>query len=207
MTWGETPRYFGHTDVPLNAEGIRQGALLVERLRGERLDAVYSSDLARCLASAAAIATSHTLPVLPDADLREINFGEFEGLSFAEIDARFPGAERFWGAGVTDVCFPGGESVDLLATRVDRFLARIAVAHRGDERVLVVGHGGPLKLMLCRALGLTPIRWWQLRLDLASLSVLDLYPEGAVVSRLNDVCHLEPAVQPFGVVDTPYDRC
>ncbi|MHB9090012.1 MAG: histidine phosphatase family protein, partial [Chloroflexota bacterium] len=152
---------------------------------------IYSSDLARCRDSAAAIAAVHARPVTADADLREIGFGECEGLSFAEIDARFPGAERFWAPGASDVCFPGGESVNLLAARVGRFLARATAAHAGKESVLVVSHGGPLKVMLCRALGLPVDRWWQFRLDLASISLLDLYPEGALVSRLNDTCHLD----------------
>ncbi|MDA8217103.1 MAG: histidine phosphatase family protein [Dehalococcoidales bacterium] len=186
----DTPRYHGHADLPLSAKGLAQAARLRERLRPLSLAAVYSSDLARCLRTAQIIAEPHGLAVVQDADLREISFGECEGLSFAEIEARFPGAERLWMPGNADVCFPGGESVDLLAKRVGRFLARVAAAHSPDDTVVIVSHGGPLRLLVCLELGLPPGRWWQVRVDLASVSLFDLYPEGSVLTRLNDVCHL-----------------
>ncbi|MHB1417897.1 MAG: histidine phosphatase family protein [Chloroflexota bacterium] len=188
---GDTSRYYGHSDLPLSRQGLAQAARLRERLRPLSLAAVYSSDLARCLQTAQTIAEPHGLAVVPDADLREISFGECEGLSYAEIAARFPGAERFWAPDRTDVCFPSGESVDLLATRIGRFLAKAVADHGPDDAVLVVSHGGPIRLLICLGLGLPPARWWQVRVDLASVSFLDLYPEGAVLNCLNDVCHLK----------------
>ena len=181
------PRYWGHTDLPLSPQGAGQARQIAERLAGEPIAAVYSSDLRRCLASAEIIAAPHNLSVTPCRELREIDFGDCEGQTFAEIDERSGQAARFWEASAA--CFPGGESTDLLAQRVERFLARLA-DHAPTDRVLVVSHGGPLSLLICRLLGLAASRWWQLRVDLASLSIVDVYAEGSVLALLNDLCHL-----------------
>lgn len=185
----KTPRYFGHSDLPLTVEGERQAERLRARLAGERLDFAFASDLARCLATAETIVRGRGLVVWPRGELREIHFGRFEGLSYAEIERQFSGAAEYWKPGNADRPFPGGESVAMLAERVASFAAE-AEALPAEATALVVAHGGPLKLLICRALGLPAERWWQLRLDLASLSVLDLYPEGSVLSRLNDTSHL-----------------
>lgn len=183
------PRYWGHTDLPLSPAGIEQAERLRDRLAREPIDLVFTSDLARCAQTATIVAAPHGLVPLLRPNLREIRFGGCEGLSFAEIASRFPQAERFWAPDAVDVPFPGGESVAMLAERVRAFLAEASRLDAGAV-ALVVSHGGPVKALVCLALGLDPARWWQLRIDLGSLSVLDLYAEGAVLSGLNDVSHL-----------------
>lgn len=184
------PRYWGQSDLPLSPLGIRQAERLRERLAGERFAGAYASDLRRALATAEIVLQPRGLTVAACPELREIDFGACEGLTYAEICERYPDAERFWAADGL-VGFPNGESTAQVAERVKRFLARLA-SHEEEAALLVVAHGGPLSLLICLLLGLPHGRWWQFRLDVASLSIIDVYPSGAVLSLLNDRCHLPP---------------
>jgi len=185
-------RYWGKTDVPLSDEGRQQARALAARLRREPIATVYASDLCRALDTAAAVAEAIGRPVAPCPELREIDFGELEGLTFAEVTARYPGAS-FWSP--TGPGYPGGESLADLTERAAVFRRRLA-EHADDEAVLVVAHGGSLIQLICLLLGLDPARWWQIRLDYASLTILETYPEGAVLTLLNDTCHLDRSPSP-----------
>ena len=137
--WNLGRRVQGHTDIPLNATGIAQAQSLAERLATEPLVAAYSSDLARARDTAATVAAPHGLSVSIDPDLREKNFGSWEGLTDTEISARFPAATRgAWG---------DGETTEEVAERVVAALLRVRQAHPAGL-VLVVSHGGPLRAAL-----------------------------------------------------------
>jgi broad specificity phosphatase PhoE len=136
--WNREHRVQVHTDVPLNAAGREQARRLAERLLDVALEAAYSSDLGRARETAEAVARSQGLEVQLDRDLREKNFGSWEGLTDVEIAERFPDAVRGgWG---------DGETSDEVATRVLGALERIRSRH--DGTVLVVSHGGPLRAIL-----------------------------------------------------------
>jgi len=137
--WNLERRVQGHTDRPLNDTGQAQARALAEELAGERVDAIYASDLARAFDTARAIAEPRGLPVVPIPELRERDFGTWEGLLDDEILERFPQARGGpWG---------DAETVDQLEDRVLEALRRIAERHP-DEQVLVVSHGGPLRAIL-----------------------------------------------------------
>ncbi|MDA0988884.1 MAG: histidine phosphatase family protein [Chloroflexi bacterium] len=190
----EAGRYWGHTDIPLSQHGIRQAEMLRQRLASENIAAVYSSDLSRAHKTASIIAGPHDVPVTLCHDLREIDFGQLEGTTFDEAQRNRPGVENLWFGTDPGTGFPGGESLDALAGRVDSAIERILEAGSPDISVLLVAHGGPIRVLVCRMMGMDVSRWWQIRIDLASLSVLEVYPEGSVVSILNDVCHLGGAI-------------
>jgi broad specificity phosphatase PhoE len=132
--WNRERRWQGWADPPLNELGRRQAAVLAERLRTTRLDAVYSSDLRRAHETAVLVATEHGLPVVVDPELREIDVGSWSGLTRQEIDERF-GGER-----------PDGETREQHADRVRAAAARIARAHPGG-RILLVTHGGTMRAL------------------------------------------------------------
>ena len=182
-------RYWGHTDVPLSRHGIEQAGMLCQRLSSEGITAIYSSDLSRARDTAAIIAESHDVPVILCRNLREINFGQLEGTTFDEAQRSHPGIESLWSGTDPRAGFPGGESVEALASRVDNVIQRV-LADSSEGNVLLVAHGGPLRVLVCRMMGMNVSQWWQIRIDLASLSVLEVYPEGSMVTVLNDVCHL-----------------
>ena len=137
--WNLQRRVQGHSDTPLNETGRAQALALAETLDDAVLDAIYASDLARARDTAQVVADRKGLAVTVAPELRERNFGTWEGLTDDEILARFPAARTgSWG---------DAETKEELAKRVLRALQRIAAAHPGG-RVLVVTHGGPVRALL-----------------------------------------------------------
>jgi len=182
-------RYWGCSDVRLSASGIRQAERLRQRLADEKIDAVYSSNLSRALVTAQTIASEHQLEVIACPELSEIDFGKFEGLSFAEVSQLYPDVARLWAERNSGLEFPGGESLDGFDKRVSQFLNRLEKCS-SEGTILVVAHSGSLRVLVCRLLGIGVQHRWRFRLDLASLSILDTYPQGGILVLLNDVSHL-----------------
>jgi len=137
--WNVDRRLQGHTNVPLNTAGLEQARALAASLARVRLAAVYSSDLARARDTAAAVAKAQGLDVTVDRDLRERSFGALEGLTDAELEARFPGA--------VGAALGRTETTAELASRVLASIDRIRERHPARP-VLVVSHAGPLRAIL-----------------------------------------------------------
>jgi probable phosphoglycerate mutase len=147
--WNALGRFQGHTDIALNEVGRAQARALAERLRGERVAAVVSSDLSRARETGEIVAALLGAPfAYVDVDLRERHMGAFEGLTRTECSARFPAAWTAWLADPRNAP-AGGESHVALAARVS------AAAYRAVERfatddasVLVVSHGGAMRALV-----------------------------------------------------------
>lgn len=183
-------RFWGKTDVPLSAIGIRQAEQLRDRLAVGKISAVYASTLSRASDTAQIIASPHKQMVKPHEELCECNFGFIEGLTFDEIQNNHPElAEEL--SNWKTVAFPGGESLDELNNRLQPFLEQLK-EHKPKDTVLVVAHGGPLRLMICGLMGIGIKHWLHMRIDLASLSIVETYPEGNILTLLNDTSHLKP---------------
>lgn len=148
--WNREQRFMGQQDVPLNNEGLRQAAGLAAGLRGRRFDALVSSDLLRAQQTAGALAAALNLPLQLDARLREVMLGEWQGETYAAVQARFPQqwAERY--ADPLHFRPPGGETVAEMAVRACAAADEIAAACP-DGRVLLVSHGVLLAALICRA--------------------------------------------------------
>ncbi len=181
--------FVGHTDAELSALGRRQVKRLRDRLAAERVDVIYSSDLKRAVATAETIASRHHLDVITCPELREINYGKVEGLTFEEIKRLYPEVAELCAEWNLQLEFPDGESFDEFKQRVSKFLDRLK-QHTPEQTILIVAHGGPLRLMVCHLLGIELWHWRQIHIDLASLSIVDTYPEVAIISLLNDTSHL-----------------
>jgi alpha-ribazole phosphatase len=184
----ETRRFIGHLDVPLSPHGEAQIAALGRRLAGVRLAAVYSSDLARTRRSAEILAAPRRLAALPLAGLREFAMGRWEGLTAEEIRSRAPDAFAEWVADVGRFQFPGGECLDQVASRSWSAFEDIVAAHEA-QAVVIVGHGGSNRAILCRALGIPLTRLLALGQDYAGLSVLERVAGRWSLTLLN---HREP---------------
>jgi broad specificity phosphatase PhoE len=142
--WNRERRVQGHADTPLNDTGRAQARELASRLAVERIDAVYSSDLARAHETARIVAEPRGLGVSAIRDLRERHFGTWEGMTDDEVLARFPqAATEPWG---------DGEARHAMDVRVVDAVARIAAAHLNGH-VLVVSHGGPMRALLRHCTG------------------------------------------------------
>jgi len=182
-------RFWGHTDVELNATGTAQAERLADRLAGEKIDSIYCSTLRRASATAKIIASRHQIEVATCPELLETNFGRVEGLTFNEIGHRYPELVSAWPTREPSFRFPGGESVNDLNQRVVKFYDLLK-KHTPEETVLVVAHSGVLRLLLCHLLQIDIWHWRQLRIDLASLSIVETNSQGATLHLLNDTSHL-----------------
>jgi broad specificity phosphatase PhoE/ribonuclease HI len=194
---GETPlsvdkRFSGLGDPPLTADGTAQAEAAAARLSRKpyEIDVIVSSPLTRARQTADAVAARTGLAVSVEEDLRETDFGAWEGHTFAEIQKRWPDELAAWLAD-PEAAPPGGESFATTARRVERARARIIEAHQGGT-VLVVSHVTPIKLLVRSALEAPPQTLYRMHLDLACLSLIDYYADGPAVMRaFNDTAHLQ----------------
>jgi ribonuclease H / adenosylcobalamin/alpha-ribazole phosphatase len=180
--------YSGRGDVALAPRGLAQARAAAARAGA--VSAVVTSPLSRCLQTAELIAqAAGNVPVRQDPDLVECDFGKWEGHTFAEVSERWPDEMRAWLA-APSVAPPGGESFDEVAARVSRALARIRADFPG-ERVAVVSHVSPIKLILRDALDAGPAFLHRCYLDPAGVSTVDYWPDGGIAVRaVNDTAHL-----------------
>ncbi|MGD8997047.1 MAG: alpha-ribazole phosphatase [Anaerolineae bacterium] len=192
--WNSARRYQGQTDVPLNEAGRHQANALAQRLSGEGLDAIYASDLLRALETATAIAAFHDAHIQADPRLREIAFGDWEGLTSEEIKEQNPGLLTAWHDDPLHASSPGGETLNQVAHRARAALAEIT-ARNPDRTVLIVAHGGILRVLVCLALEVSPAAYWRFRFGLASLSEVSIRQTGATLNTLNDTSHLRTRSQ------------
>jgi glucosyl-3-phosphoglycerate phosphatase len=153
-TWNADGRWQGQADPPLSLLGEEQAYDAARRLRVGQFSRVVASDLQRARRTAEILAEALGLAVEVDAGLREIDVGEWQGLTRAQIDERAPGALADWSEGRSEST-PGGESRDHLTERARTVLLRVAGEIVAGERVLLVSHGALIR-NLDRALGLQP---------------------------------------------------
>ncbi|MET8351736.1 MULTISPECIES: bifunctional RNase H/acid phosphatase [unclassified Micromonospora] len=188
----EQRRYSGRGDVPLSERGRAQVRATATRVAAlaPSVAAVLSSPLSRCTQTAAAIAGAlGDVPVRTEDDLIECDFGDWEGRTFTEVRAQWPGEMDAWLASPR-IAPPGGESFTQVAERCHRVVAGLIKAYPG-ETVVVVSHVSPIKLVLRDALAASDGFLHRLFLDAAGISVLDMWPDGGVAVRtVNDTAHL-----------------
>ena len=188
--WNLAQRFQGHSDVPLNQVGLRQAQALRDRLSDETITSIYSSDLGRAYETAKIIANGKN-NLQSDARLREVHFGDWEGLTYSEIQEKYPGQLLAWEQDVYKTAPPNGETLEQLAEHSQSILNDLLVKHR-DETILVVAHGGVIRVLICLALGLPANLYWQFQIAPSSLSEIAFYPAGAILNFVNDTCHLAP---------------
>jgi broad specificity phosphatase PhoE/ribonuclease HI len=185
-------RYSGRGDVPLSEQGEAQAMAAAGRVAGIARDvaAVVTSPLARCVRTAELIAAElggADVTVLPD--LIECDFGEWEGLTFAEAQERSPAAMSAW-LESPKVAPPGGESFEAVAKRARAALETVLRAYPNGV-VVMVSHVSPIKLILRDALAATDEFLHRLYLDAAGVSTMDVWPDGNIAVRsVNETAHL-----------------
>jgi probable phosphoglycerate mutase len=183
--------YSGIGDPELTRRGLAQARAVAARVASVGpLAAVVTSPLSRCARTARLIAdAAGDVPVTSDPGLVECDFGKWEGLTFAEVRERWPDEMRAWLASPA-VAPPGGESFDEVALRVAGALARIRSIYPG-ERVAVVSHVSPIKLILRDALDAGSTFLHRCYLDPAGMSTVDFWPDGGIAVRsVNEAAHL-----------------
>jgi broad specificity phosphatase PhoE len=172
-------RCYGSLDIGLSPTGVAQAKRVVAELANTSIDAAYSSPRIRATQTIAALPVPTT--VVPD--LREIDFGAFEGMTYEDAEAKHPDIYRCWMETPTEVAFPGGERYADVKRRVRDAAARIRATHAGGC-ALLVAHGGTIRSLLAEALRMADEDLFRIDIAHASISVLDAFPDGTPIVRL-----------------------
>jgi probable phosphoglycerate mutase len=191
---GETPlsaekRFAGIGEIPLTETGVMQARAAAKALVGRSIDSIVSSPLGRARQTAQEVADVLGLPVRTEDGLRETDFGDWEGYSFAEVRERWPAELDAWLADPS-VAPPHGESFTDTARRVQTARDKLLVRFR-QQTVLVVSHVTPIKMLVRSALEAPPSSLYRMYLEVSSISEIAWYADGPAVLKLfNDTHHL-----------------
>lgn len=184
-------RYNGQRNVPLTELGKEQSERISARLEDIALEAIYSSDLDRSRYCARLIADGHDLVLFLEDELREINFGEWEGRTWVELQEAYPHEWQSRLQDLTNYQVPGGESLQDAADRIRPAIRRILEKHPNGD-VALVAHGGVNRIVLLDAIGARLEQAFCLEQDYGCLNIIDYLDDGRCVVRLvNGTAHLK----------------
>lgn len=179
--------YYGFTDYPLSAAGRDQAVAAGERLVNLHFDAVYASTLSRAIetASLASYQMGFSKQMVLLKDLREMNFGRYEGYSYARLREEAPEVvETLSSENWMSYAFPDGESSINLHARVGAVIDKLIRKHE-QGRVLIVTHGGCVRMALCKLLGLPVAFSWRFKADFGKITRIEIEGGFAVLRMLN----------------------
>jgi broad specificity phosphatase PhoE len=188
--WNRERRYQGWTDTDLSDVGRAQAEAASRLLARQPLAAVWSSPLRRARETAAIIAAAQGLVVKESAAFMEMRFGDWEGLTVAEIGAQFPDAYAAWRDTPHLTGPAGAEPLDDVRRRVVEGLGELRRAHDG-ETICLVAHGVPVRVLILEALGLPLDRIWSIHASPTGVSELEFRADWTALHRMNTLAHLE----------------
>jgi broad specificity phosphatase PhoE len=177
-------RFQGHRDTSLTPAGRRELRLLCEKCSRHPVSAIYASDLRRARHTAEAVARKFGLEVEIRPELREMQFGRWEGLSWNQISGRFPKLAASWIERFPHQPIPGGEPLSQFKKRIAAVVREIVAANRG-QCALIVTHAGVIRFTLGRVLDLSARNLFRLAQDSCAVNIIDYLESGAVVRCIN----------------------
>ena len=180
--------YYGWTDAGLNDEGIRQAESMAPFFSNISFDKVISSPLVRAFETAELVLADGREQIQTDERLKEQNFGCFEGLTYQEIQERYPGELAAWNSDFSNYVIPGGESFRMVRERLDDF-CRDLVREKGT--VLLAAHKGSLGHLMSAMLSLPLEGYWNFVFDQGCYSMVDIEDGYAILRKLNVPCTTE----------------
>lgn len=189
--WNKLGKFQGCTDIELSESGIVQAEHLLKKFNGN-FDFIYTSPLKRAIKTAQIISSSKQLDPIIVNDLREINFGEWEGLTITEIMNKFPNEFKTWRSDKSEAPLCGGDlSIKKASTRAANAIMEIVNKHKGDK-IVIVAHGGIIKAGLIGIMGWDMTMYGKILLDNTAVCEInfdnDLNP---VIVKINDTSHLD----------------
>jgi alpha-ribazole phosphatase len=187
--WNLEMKYQGHCDVALTEKGIKQAELAAISLAAEPISAIYASDLCRALATAECIAKKHNVQVTAIPELREINFGQWEGLTYDKINNQWSEIMAKLFTHPDEIQIPDGETFREVKERATAALAKL-VAQHPNETIVVVSHGGTIRTILCAILNIHLNYLWKIKQDNTAINILEYYDNEVMVSLVNGTHHL-----------------
>ena len=177
-------RCYGRLDWGLSDRGQVQAQMAAQALSGEPLAAIYSSPRRRARQSAEFLGKAKDLSVTILEGLCEIDFGDFEGLTYEEIEKQYPDQYKRWMTRPTEIHFPGGESFVQMQTRVLATTTKLCQRHQG-ESIAIISHGGVNRIILAEALGMPPTHIFRIAQRYAGLNLLVFYEGVPMVELVN----------------------
>lgn len=187
----------GHLDLPLTDAGREQARLVAARLASMSLAAIYSSPLSRAFETARVIAAHHALDVRPVQGLREGGWGDAQGLTWAEVAARW---DVTGGRPLAEV-IPGAETPESLRTRAAAAIDALLDRHAADVAVCV-SHAGTIAQLVAHLIGMSEGQLPRLRTGNTAITVVEGPSGNPVITLLNDMCHLAGHAHPFEASDS-----
>ncbi len=182
--WNSENRYIGNEDIPLNDNGRNHAKLLSEQFKSKNIKKIYSSNLKRVYETAEIISKFHSLKVEKIPELNEINFGDWVGLTFSEIEIGYKEEANGYLSDPLNFCFPNGETLREFNKRVLDALDLILKKH-SNGTILIVAHGGTNRIILGKALNLPLNEHWGIKQDLGCINVIDFLNDVFSVSLIN----------------------
>jgi alpha-ribazole phosphatase len=187
-------RLLGRLDIGLNERGRDQASRARDFFDGMSLAAVYCSPLRRCRETALPVAEVQGMEIEIMPGLMEVDMGEWDGQLIAELFSEESELVGRWMRNPSSVSIPGGEDFGAVKERVLTAAREITSRHPGDDKVLIVTHGGPIRGILCAALKMDMDDMFRVQIDLASVSAVKFFdggiPETAMVTLVNETYHL-----------------
>ncbi len=181
----------GRTDIPLDELGVQQAAAVATYFSGQhRPDVIVASPLIRAQNTAKAISELLGIPIETEPEIAELNFGHYEGWSWADLLEKEPEFSSQFSDFDLDLQWPGGERLSEFHLRVRGAFSRLA-ARYANHSAVVVSHGGVLGSLASQLLGTPPNDWSRYQIRNCSVTHLEIGRERSVLHRLNDVKHLE----------------
>ena len=176
-------RYVGQGDLPLNAKGRCQAIGWRDKLATIPLDRIFCSDLSRSYETASLIAEGRDEQVRPLSRLREISLGSWDGLPIGEVRRIYPSEYEKRGADMAYYRPPGGECFADVAARAIPLFEELVRSTSGN--LLIVGHSGVNKVLLCHILGMPLENLFRIQQDYGCLNVIDNGKEGMRLRQMN----------------------
>ena len=175
----------GHTQSKLNEKGLDQIRRVAERLKTERIDAIFSSDLDRCSVTAREIAKFHSIPLIHTPELRELSYGVWEGKPIAE----FRSTRENSGLSRHKFRPEGGENYEDAKIRIEHFLKKLETSHKG-KTVLLVTHGALIRVFLSVLLKKPLDAFMDITIGNTAVSIVEIGDKDHKTHLINDVGHL-----------------
>lgn len=187
----EEKRFVGWQDAALSEEGFLQAEKLALRFQDKKITALYSSDLLRATKTAEILGKNQGIIPQKNSMLREIHFGEWEGLTYEEIMYSYEKEMQRWFKNPLLYSPPGGESLLQVYARMEKFLNSLSRPENNDEAIVLVSHGGAILSVLHKYLGLRKKDIWKIKIKNTAISLLQKNGSLFKVVFFNDFRHIE----------------
>lgn len=187
--WNKEGKTQGMLDSALTDLGILQAEKLGNRLKNEKVDCIYASDLSRAYDTAKIISTKLNLEIKISKELREMNFGRWQGLTSKEREENYPTEHIIWSSQPHRLSLEGAETLLQVQERTLKFVSLLRKDH-SNENVLLVSHGSAIKALLLGLLGIDLAHYKKIAQYNTAINIIEFRKNSPVVTLLNDTNHL-----------------